>query len=190
MNPTELFSSLPTIETQRGILRKMTLDDAPAMFEVAKDPEVPKYSPVWDAHRSIEDSLAFIRIVLDGYAKGTPAAWAIHHKRDNKFIGVFLFDGWDVMSKRISFGYWIGRPYWNQGIMTEVLKRMLRFGFEELNLNRINTVCDDLNIGSWRVMEKCGMKQEGLFRQHTFEKGRLRDTRQYAILREEWKKFK
>jgi ribosomal-protein-alanine N-acetyltransferase len=64
---------------------------------------------------------------------------------------------------------------------------MLQFGFDDMALNRIEATCDDLNVGSWRVMEKCGMRQEGLFRQHMFFKDRLRDTRQYAVLAEDWK---
>ena len=63
---------------------------------------------------------------------------------------------------------------------------MLQFGFGEMGLNRVEATCDELNVGSWRVMEKCGMRQEGFFRQHMYVKGSFRDSRIYAILRKDW----
>jgi len=189
MEPAKLFSDLPTIETPRLLLRKVTLEDAQDAFEYAKDPKVSRYLP-WEAHQSVEDSRAFIRTVLDGYSKGASGAWAIHYKPAGKMVGTFAYHNWLPAFRRAAVGYAIGRDYWNHGLMTEALGRMLRFGFEALDLNRIEATCDDLNVGSWRVMEKCGMKQEGSFRQHMFFKGRYRDNRLYAILKEDWTRGK
>ena len=140
----------------------------------------------WEAHKSLEESVDFLRRTLDENARGVRGTWTIVSKADGHMIGTFTYHEWSPAFRRASFGYALARRYWNQGIMTEVLARMLRFGFEVMDLNRIEATCDNENVGSYRVMEKNGMRQEGLLRQHMEFKGRVRDSRLYAILRDEW----
>ena len=128
----------------------------------------------------------FLRRTLDENARGVRGTWTIVPKTDGHMIGTFTYHEWSPAFRRASFGYALARRYWDQGIMTEVLARMLRFGFEVMDLNRIEASCNNDNIGSYRVMEKNGMRQEGLLRQHMGFKGRVRDSRVYAILRYEW----
>ena len=90
------------------------------------------------------------------------------------------------MHARAEIGYALARKYWGQGLMTEAVRAMLDYGFNLLRLNRIEARCDVENIASWRVMEKAGMKFEGVLRQNIFLHGRPRDARMYGILREEW----
>lgn len=66
---------------------------------------------------------------------------------------------------------------------------MLQHWFEVLHLNRIEAHCEEENIGSWRVMEKCGMKYEGTLREKVFIKERFRSMKMYSILKQEWKKL-
>lgn len=173
MDDTELFRNPPRIETARVILRRFEMSDADDAFAYAKDPDVSKFLP-WEPHKSIEHSRAFIGSVIDAYEAGKVCTWAIEYKPEKKVIGGFSYHNWHQAFQRADFGYAMGKNYWNQGIMTEILTRMLAFGFETMGLNRIEATADDLNIGSWRVMEKCGMRQEGLFRQHMFYKGHFR----------------
>lgn len=70
--------------------------------------------------------------------------------------------------------------------MTEAFGEVLRFAFQRLGINRVEARCSPENIGSYRVMEKCGMRYEGLLRQHDKPKGKFQDRKLYAILREEW----
>ena len=90
------------------------------------------------------------------------------------------------MHARGEIGYALARKYWGQGLMTEAVRAMLDYGFNTLHLNRIEARCDVENAGSWRVMEKVGMKFEGVLRQNIMLHGRARDARMYAILREDW----
>jgi ribosomal-protein-alanine N-acetyltransferase len=87
---------------------------------------------------------------------------------------------------RAEIGYVIGRKYWGEGLMTEAVKEVIRFGFERMNLNRIQATCFPENIGSYRVMEKAGMKFEGTLREQMFIKGRFQDLKLYSILRKEY----
>jgi ribosomal-protein-alanine N-acetyltransferase len=87
---------------------------------------------------------------------------------------------------RAELGYAIGRAWWGQGLMTEAVVEAIRYGFEELGLNRIEARCLTYNIGSARVMEKAGMTYEGTIREQVFYKGSFDDLKLYSILRREW----
>ena len=185
MDPAGLYSELPTIATERVVLRKMTLDDVSDVYSYASDPEVCKYLEWF--HNSIEVSKSFVRWNLDCYSSGKPGAWAIEHNADHRMIGTFGYSKWEPRHSSASVGYVLNRSYWNLGLMTEILREMVGFGFKSMGLNRIEATCDTLNTGSWRVMEKTGMVLEGVKRQDVFIKGHFRDSRLYSILRAEWK---
>ena len=177
----------PVLETSRLILKKISLEDAEDMFEYAKDPEVTKYVS-WDYHKSIEDSVKFINFLLSKYERGEPANWGLYLKENGKLIGTcgFLFiDGRNMIGE---IGYVLGKKYWNKGIMTEAVREVIEFGFEQLNLNRIQARCIVENIASERVMQKVGMKFEGVLREVVFVKGRFWDMKMYSILKREYEK--
>ncbi|MEK3990379.1 MULTISPECIES: GNAT family N-acetyltransferase [Robertmurraya] len=87
---------------------------------------------------------------------------------------------------RGELAYWVGKPYWGQGYGTEAAKALLRYGFEVLQLNRIYAQSFTTNPGSWRIMEKIGLKYEGTLRQHASRFGEYYDLAQYGILKEEF----
>lgn len=85
-------------------------------------------------------------------------------------------------------GYWLGKPYWNQGIMTAVVGKMVRFGFEACDdLVKISAYCFASNAGSARVLEKNGFLQEGYHRCHYKKDGELRDGKSFGLLRSDWR---
>jgi [ribosomal protein S5]-alanine N-acetyltransferase len=84
-------------------------------------------------------------------------------------------------------GYILNKPHWNKGYATEAVRALVEFGFTRLALHRIAALCDPLNIGSNRVLEKAGMTLEGHLREDFPVRGRWRDTMIYAILEREWK---
>ena len=83
-------------------------------------------------------------------------------------------------------GYELAPEFWGQGYATEAAQAMLSFGFQVLKLRRIWAQCISANIGSWRVMEKIGMRREGHYRQKEWFKGQWWDWLIYAALKEEW----
>ena len=91
------------------------------------------------------------------------------------------------MQRQASLGYCMHPDYWGQGYMTEAAAALLKFGFEEMTWRRITSFCDPDNIGSWRVMEKIGMRREGHEREAKWFKGRWHDWLRYAILNHEWR---
>ncbi|CAA9460612.1 MAG: Acetyltransferase, GNAT family [uncultured Rubrobacteraceae bacterium] len=175
---------LSTIETDRLILRKMTPGDADAVFAYASDPEVTRYV-IWDAHRTIEDSRAFLDLTIRGYESGADPAWGIVYKGDHRFVGTCGFTSLEAEHARAEIGYVISREYRGRGLAPEAVRAMIRFGFERMDLNRIEARCIAENTASARVMRKAGMTHEGTLHQREFIKGSYRDMELYAILKSE-----
>lgn len=185
MKLLDILANLPTIETERLLLRKITLNDASDMFEYGSDPQVSEYT-TWSTHTSIEDTKYFIRSLLKMYKRRELVDWGIVHKAEKKFIGTCGYVEWSMTHSRAEMGYAISRKYWNQGYMSEAVNAIMEFGFREMLLNRIQAKCKVSNIGSARVMEKVGMQLEGILRQQIFVKGEYWDLKIYSILREDF----
>lgn len=185
VNYRSVFSDLPKLETERLLLRRLSMRDSNDVFEYASRPEVAEFV-TWEHHRSISDSMVFIRSILNQYDEGVPSPWGIVLKQNTKLIGTGGFHNWSTGSKRAEIGYAISSAYWNLGYMTEALMEMIKFGFEVMQLNRIEAVCKTMNTASERVMQKCGMKFEGILRQHMFVKGTYHDLKMYSILKDEF----
>jgi RimJ/RimL family protein N-acetyltransferase len=87
---------------------------------------------------------------------------------------------------RVEFGYWLARPYWGQGIMTDAVRVYVRYAFTELNLLKLTAHVFAGNLASARVLEKNSFKLEGKLRQHFLKDGRLLDALSYGLLKEDW----
>ena len=180
----EVLKNLPTLETDRMILRRMTPNDAEAVFAYASDPEVTRYV-IWETHRSIEDSRAFLDLVTSKYESGGEPEWGIVYKGDHRFIGTCGIVSLEPHHARAELGYALSRDYWGRGLMAEAVCAMISFGYDKMNLNRIEARCIAQNTASSRVMEKAGMLYEGTLRQRELIKGEHRDIKVYSVLRDE-----
>lgn len=92
----------------------------------------------------------------------------------------------DIRRYNGELGYWLAEPFWGKGFMTEVVKTIIRYGFEELNLIRIYAKVFSTNAGSIKVLEKCGFVQEGYFKKAIIKEGKILDQVLYAILNMNW----
>ncbi len=180
-----VFKGNPALETERLILRRLTMADAEEIFAYASDPEVTKYM-LWDTHSSIENSREFIRFTLDRYEKDEAGEWGVILKEAGRLIGCIGFPWTDIKNRRTEIGYVLARQHWGKGIMPEAVGRVLAFAFEEMNINRMECCHLMPNEKSGRVMQKLGMTYEGTAKERVFAKGRLWDVKQYAILKSEW----
>jgi ribosomal-protein-alanine N-acetyltransferase len=185
----DIFCELPELETDRLVMRMLSLDDAKDIFDYTSDPEFAKYLS-WGPATSIDDSISFLSDAMFRYQLGDVAGWGLVNKRDDKLIGTCGFTNWDPESKKAEIGYALAREYWGQGYITEAVKRAVRYGFESMELNRIEAMCDAQNVGSARVMEKAGMSFEGLLRHYGFWKGEYHDIKLYSILRGEFSELR
>ncbi|MEH7524921.1 GNAT family N-acetyltransferase [Bacillus sp. JJ1503] len=176
------------LDGKRIILRSLTLEDAEKIEEYASDYEIAKttlYIPHPYPKGSARD---FIAKVLEAEQKGEAVTFAIISKKDHGFIGLISI-GQVMEHRRGELGYWVGKPFWGKGYGTEAARLVIKYGFEILNLNRIYAAAFKSNPGSWRIMEKCGMKHEGVFRNHVVKDGKAIDLTYYSILKEEYMNY-
>lgn len=110
MAAENIFSNLPTLETERLILRKITLADAADMFAYMSEEDVARYV-TWDAHKTIQDTERFIRFVLSKYESNSPAPWAIEYKEKGKVIGTIDFGMWQENHRVAEVGYALSKDY-------------------------------------------------------------------------------
>ena len=175
------------LETERLILRPWGEDDAEDLYTYASDPEVGPPAG-WPPHMSVEHSREIIRTVLSA-----PETYAVCLKESGKSIGSIGFHRNDLAEDddEYELGYWIGKPFWGQGLIPEASREMLRYAFENLGLNRIWCGYYDGNEKSRRVQEKLGFvyqrKTEGLLVPQMNE---LRIGHVMLMTRETWEKVK
>lgn len=176
---------MEVLSTERFILRSLTLDDAEKIEEYASDYDVAKTTLNIPYPYPKGSAREFISGILEAEMQGKVVIFAIVRKEDNGLVGLINLN-LAIGHKRGELGYWIGKPFWGKGYGTEAAKLLIKYGFEVLNLNRIYAAAFTENPGSWRIMEKCGMKHEGVFRQHVLKDGKYVDLTFYSILKEEF----
>lgn len=176
---------MPELETERLRLRKLTMRDAQDIYNYSRDPLVAKHV-LWDAHRSIGESRAYLRYMLRKYRMTEPASWGIELKSTGRIIGTIGYMWIQTDNAAAEVGYSLSRLYWGQGIMTEALHAVIDYAFTALKLNRVEAIHEIDNPASGAVMKKCGMQYEGRLRQKLFNKGRYVDVDMYAILRKDF----
>lgn len=181
--PPALRLPQPILTTERLILRPFARSDAKTVQELAGDREVA------DTTRLIPhpypDGLAesWIASLAPRYERGEGVSFGITLKEGPLIgsIGIIL----NLVDQHAELGYWIGKPYWNQGYCTEAGATLLNYAFETLQMERVFANCFARNPASGRVLSKLGMTQEGTLRHHRCKWGQYEDLIVCGILRSE-----
>ena len=170
-----------TLQTDRLILRPYRDSDIPDLLPLIGAPEIASTTlriPHPYTERDAKDFLASTR-------ESSEVRFAITLRNDGQLcggVGLRL----ETQHRHAELGYWIGVPFWRHGYATEASRATLRYGFEQLQLNRIFAHYFKGNDASGRVLKKIGMHHEGCLRQHVLKSGKFIDLELYAILREQW----
>lgn len=146
-------------ESDRLFFRLFTLEDAPLILALNKDPEVTRFThdPILTIERAAE---VLDTVILPQYALYNHGRWAVHLREDLSFIG------WCGLKYRpelyeVDLGYRYMRAYWGRGYATEAAFASINYGFEKLSLSRIVGRAEPANTGSVKVLENCGMEYIG-----------------------------
>jgi RimJ/RimL family protein N-acetyltransferase len=175
----------PNLQTKRLLLRPFSLKDAERVRQLAGAREIAENTATMP--HPYEEGMAeeWINTHEELNTKGESVHFAVCLKKSNELIGAMGI----VIHKdhdRGELGYWIGVPYWNHGYCTEAAHSVIKYGFEVLRLNRIGAIHFTRNPASGRVMEKIGMRFEGIRRQEMKRWDEYVDIATYGILREEY----
>ena len=185
MSPPVYFACLPELETEDLRLRRPRLKDAGDIYDYARDAEVARYV-LWDPHRSVSESRSYIRELLRRSREGYPTSWVAELRGSGQVIGTIGFMWYSAENRSAEIGYSFARKTWNHGYATQALSAVISSAFRSLPLNRIEAQHDLRNPASGRVMEKCGLRQEGILRGRVLNKGEYADVAIWAILRSDW----
>ncbi len=178
--------AFPQLETKRLILRQMRPEDAKAIFRIYGDEEVMRYRDVL-AFTRLEEAQQFLEGVRARYEQGEEMHWAITLKGEDSLIGSCGYS-WHLGRHFGAIGYDLARLYWKQGIMTEAIGALLRFGFEVRNLHRIEARVRRGNEASMRLLRRLGFQEEGLLRECLFLNNSFYDVKVFSLLKSEYTK--
>ena len=174
-----------TIETQRLILRRFIVEDAPAMYRNwASDSEVTKYL-TWPTHSSVEISHQILLDWAGQYADSTFYQWAIVPKELGEPVGSIGVVRLNEQAQLVHIGYCIGTNWCHHGITSEAMQAVMNYLFDEVGVNRVESRHDPRNPNSGAVMRKCGMKFEGTLRQSDWNNQGICDASWYGLVAEE-----
>ncbi|UQZ32483.1 GNAT family N-acetyltransferase [Paenibacillus sp. PK3_47] len=171
---------LPVLETDRLLLRAFELTDASSVQELAGDVEVARTTLSIPHPYSLEDAESWISFITGSSNEGQGYPFALVSKDSNLLIGCMSINV-ARPHQRGELAYWIGQPYWGKDYATEAARRLVRYGFEELDLNKIWAAAMSKNMASWSVMKKAGMYFEGEQKQHILKWDQFEDVVYYGM---------
>lgn len=175
-----------TLQTARLVLRPFRPEDAAPLLILAGDraiadttisvphPFTPEHAQAWITEYGQADSSSLHRY------------FAVVLRSEDGLIGVVALRDIDREHSQAELSFWVGRAYWGRGLATEAAGAALRFGFEELGLNRVTAYHLVRNAASRRVLTRLGFRGEGLLRQRARKWGVFEDVLAYAVLRGEY----
>jgi RimJ/RimL family protein N-acetyltransferase len=188
-----MMQEFPTpirLENGRALILPLEREHFEGLIAIAGEPGL--WAIVERRMSTREEILAYLEEAWQEKVKGQSIPFVIFDKISNELAGSTRYAALSPQHKRLEIGWtWIGTRFQKTGLNRAVKAELLRYGFEELQLNRIELKADALNTPSRNAMKKMGATEEGILRNHAYtEKGRLRDTVYYSILKEEWPPLK
>lgn len=150
--------TVPTLSTDRLILRPLVIEDAQAIQQLAGDPRVAVWAASFTSPFSHQQSVSWINRAINAMQAGRAIILAITLRSSATLMGVVELRLPE--NERPQLGYWLGAAYWGNGYCTEAVKVLLRYGFRQLGFQQMNARCYDNNAASEKVMLRCGMRKE------------------------------
>ena len=181
----KVMKAFPIIETERFILREIMDSDVEEVFEMRSNPELMRFIP-----RPIcklkEEAFLHIQTLQKGYAENDSVNWGISYKNDHKIIGIIGYVRMQPDNFRAEIGYILNKPNHKNGVMREILKPIMHFGFTHLNLHSIAAVVDPANQASISLLQANGFTKEGHFREDCYFEGQFLDSMHYSVLKSDF----
>lgn len=175
------------INTERLILRPFKYDDIQDCLKnwIADEKIQSMYAePVYKTKDEVK---TLFDKYISSYQNNNYYRWAVIHKASNECIGQIAFFWVDSENHFAEIEYCIGQAFQRKGLATEATKAIVDFGFNKINLHKVQISVKEINPASRRVIEKCGFTYEGTLRDYFFSSGKYISRLYYSLLRSEWK---
>ncbi len=184
----KMFSeNFVTLESEDLRFVKISPCHAPDMYEYSKDDDVTRYL-TWSSHSSLKQTENYVKLLQKKYAQGVFNDWGLVHKQTGKMIGTCGFTSFDDKSLLCEIGYVLSKDFWGKGLAAQAAKTIMKFAFENLGVEEICAKCIEGNDASMRVMQKCGMKFDAMYKNSMFIKGEYKTIIVYKVSKEQFYK--
>ena len=187
MNQEIKMTNFPTLETERLILNRPTENDLGDLILHLNSDNVFSENTLNIPFPYQNENAEFWihELVNKGFEEKKNFTFAIREKENPKLIGAIGIH-LDKVHLKAEIGYWIGKEFWNKGFVTEAVREIIRFGFQDLGLNKIYATHFPHNPASGKIMQNCGMKLEATLKQEYFKNGKPLDVLKYSILKQDF----
>jgi RimJ/RimL family protein N-acetyltransferase len=177
--------STTQLTTERLLLRPLNESDADALFAIHSDAQFMRYWSClpWESRTVAEE---FVARDQQQMALGESLRLGIEERESLQLIGTCTLYSFHVQCRRAEFGFGVARSAWGHGFGREAGRELLRFGFDELGLNRVEADIDPRNLACAKTLERLGFVREGLFRERWIIGGQRLDSAMYGVLRDEF----
>ena len=175
----------PSLQTDRLILRPFLPTDAPRVTELVSPFEIADTTATIPHPYAEPMADDWIRGQTAAFEAGEHVTFAVTLARDGELIGAMGLRLQPYL-RSAELGYWVGMPYWSRGYATEAARAVIAYAFGALDVERVHANHLLRNPASGRVLEKAGMRREGILRHSAIKWDRLEDLVHWSILREEW----
>ncbi len=172
----------PTLTSTRLCLRPFELSDAGVVQRLAGDKRVALAASTIPHPYPDGAAEAWISTHAGAFASKREVTFAVALRDGGELVGAISLLDISELHARGEVGYWTGVEYWNMGYCTEAFVRLIPYAHEELGITKVVARCSTQNPASARVMEKAGLKREGLLPKHFIRHGRFDDVLLYALV--------
>lgn len=174
------MDNFPLLKTERLILSQLQEEDIRVVTEYLQDKVFSDLTSNIPYPYTEEHAVLWLKMSREDFESRKGYTFAIRTK-DGKIIGAIGLH--DEGSDKAELGYWLAKPFWNRGFVTEAATAVVDFGFKELSFNKIYATHFLHNPSSGKVMEKIGMQKEALLKQHMKKEGKYFDVPLYSVFR-------
>ncbi|MCP3738441.1 GNAT family N-acetyltransferase [Rossellomorea sp. BNER] len=176
---------LQELRTDHLILREITEQDAPALFEYFSSDKAMQFYGM-NPLTTLEQMEYIVKGMASGYEKKQAVRWGVQLKDHQELIGTIGFNNWSRMHKKAELGYDLNPRHWRKGYMFEAISKVIQYGFDEISLNRIGAFVYLDNEASNRILEKIGFHKEGTLKDYYFSYDKHHDVNVYRLLQSEF----
>ena len=172
------FDPFPVLETERLILRKISMNDAEDMFHLRTNEDAMKYINK-PKLTSIDDAKEIIKKMNDP----DRIQWGITLKTSDTIIGTIGYNRIEKEHYRAEIGYILHPKYWNTGLMSEAITKVINYGFDEMKLHSIEAIINPGNTISRKILQKFNFIKEAYFKESFFFEGEFYDSEVYSLMK-------
>ncbi len=167
-------------------IRGYQTQDIPTIHQLVEEPEIYRHQ-IWGPN-SLAATTQFVELCITNQRASPRTHFenVVEDLATGEVIGAIGIRIQDQKARKADIGYWICKDRWGEGLATEATRAVLKFGFTQLNLNRVWATASTKNPASIRVLEKAGMLKEGMLRSDLFIRGEYRDSQLLAVLKNEF----